>query len=290
VSDFAVNPDVGLWERNAVLNGRNSFYVTPDHVGTLSIKTVLNGEGSWITPAGRYRLTPGSFLVLNEGQQYSVDIRARETVETFCVFFKPGFMEGVSEGLSRDWDGMLETDISPRSAGFYERLNPADDFVSPHLERLRRMVRGGQGSEIHADEILMQIAEGLLNNQGLAAKQRESLDLAKGATREEIYRRLNIARDFMIASLDKPADLKSIAETAALSPFHFHRLFKRAYRETPHEFLTKMRLAKARHLLKTTDLPMHEIAWAIGFESAAAFTKLFTRATGSSPTSFRRTG
>jgi AraC-like DNA-binding protein len=215
-------------------------------------------------------------LVLNHGQRYSVDIRGKELIETFCVFFKPGFMEGVREGLQQNWDGLLGAPAAVDRIGFYERLNPTDDLVSPQVAHLEKLVRRGQGSELEANETMMRIAEALLRNQNEATRQRESLDLAKNST-----------RDFMIANLEKPADLAAIAATATLSPFHFHRLFKSAFRQTPHEFLTAQRIVKAKGLLRNSARPMHEIAWAVGMESAAAFSKLFARTTGMSPSAFR---
>jgi AraC family transcriptional regulator len=288
VVDFAVNPDVGLWQINAVLNGQNSYYVTDEVEGTLSIKSIVSGEGSWVTPSARYRLDPSSYLVLNHGQRYRVDIQSNELVETFCIFFKPGFVDRVRHGAKQSWDGLLQMENDKGSGSeFYERLNPADDLVSPQLSALRNIVRCGQASELEPNEAMMRIAQALLRSQTNATIQRESLDATKESTREEIYRRLCIARDFMIANVDKRADLNAIASAACLSPFHFHRLFKSGFGKTPHEFLCEIRLAKAKLLLKSTGLTMTEIAWRIGFESQAAFTKFFSKCAGIPPTAFR---
>jgi AraC family transcriptional regulator len=285
---FAVNPDVGLWERNAVLNGRNSHYVTGDVEGTLSIKTVLNGEGSWTTPNGRYRLDPGSYLVLNRGQSYGVDIRSRETVETFCAFFKPGFIERACSGISSDWDGLLEAEHPTAEIEFYERLNPANDLVGQHMLGLRKVVRGGPQSELEAEEAMMRLAESLLREHVSARRQRDRLDLAKPSTREEIYRRLGSARDYIMAHLDSSLDLETISQTASLSPFHFHRLFKASFGVTPHDFLVEQRVAKAQRLLSKSSQSVTEIGWAVGFETPAAFSKFFSRSTGSSPSAYRQ--
>lgn len=288
MGSFAVNPDIGLWDRNAVLNGQNTYYVTGQVEGTLSIKTVLNGEGTWATPNGRYRLDPGSYLVLNRGQTYGVDIRSAETVETFCAFFRPGFVEAVAEGLCRDWAGLLEEEDASPEAGFYERINPAGDLVSAEMSRLRKLVRRGADTEMEAEETMIRLAVALLKTQRETRQQRDALDLARASTREEIYRRLNVARDFMIAHLDQATDLDQIAAAANLSPFHFHRLFKNAFGMTPHEFIVERRIERSKRLLSTSAAPMAEIAWAVGFESPAAFSKFFSRSQRISPSSFRK--
>jgi AraC family transcriptional regulator len=285
---FAVNPDVGLWERNAVLNGRNTHYVTGENEGTLSIKTVLNGVGHWVTPTSRYRVEPGSYLVLTSGQRYGVEIRSSEPVETFCAFFRPGFMERVLEGLDSTWDELLEGENPVTEMGFYERLSPSDDLVGDHMLGLRNVVKGGQQSELEAEEAMIRLAESLLREHLCARRQRDRLDLAKPSTREEIYRRLNLARDYILGHLDSSLDLETIAQNACLSPFHFHRLFKASFGVTPHEFLVEQRLSKARRLLARSSQSITEIGWAVGYETPAAFSKFFSKSTGTSPTAYRQ--
>jgi transcriptional regulator GlxA family with amidase domain len=92
----------------------------------------------------------------------------------------------------------------------------------------------------------------------------------------------------MLAHLHESIDLESIAEAACLSPFHFHRLFKAAFGMTPHEFLVARRFEKSRRLLTKSSLSMTEIAWAVGFESQASFSKFFTKSAGLSPKAFRK--
>ena len=72
-----------------------------------------------------------------------------------------------------------------------------------------------------------------------------------------------------------------------MSPYHFHRMFKRAFRQTPMQFLQEYRLRSARRLLATTDEQVTTIALAVGFESLGSFSWLFRRRFGLSPRQFR---
>src|SRR5262245_12180068 len=144
---FAVNPMIGMWERNAVLNGGNSYYVTGKVEGTLSIKTVLNGTGYWVTDNHRYRVDAGTYLVLNQGREYGVDIRSRDIVETFCLFFRPGFAEGIADSLSLKNEELLDGKTTHNTFGFYERIHPEDETISPLIWDLRRMLLRGQESD-----------------------------------------------------------------------------------------------------------------------------------------------
>src|SRR5947207_8163849 len=101
---FAINPRwTDLPNCSAVLHGLPRDYSVSNYKTTLSIKTVLRGSATYQTPDGRYLVTPENFLILNQGQEYSMEVDAASHTETFCPFFQPEFVP---------------------AGGFYERLYP----------------------------------------------------------------------------------------------------------------------------------------------------------------------
>lgn len=100
--------------------------------------------------------------------------------------------------------------------------------------------------------------------------------------------RLGRSRDFLADALDSPVCLADAAREAYYSPFHFHRLFARTFGETPHEFLTKERIEKAKFWLRTSDLPVSEICFLVGYESVGTFSARFHRTVGCPPSEYRR--
>jgi len=109
----------------------------------------------------------------------------------------------------------------------------------------------------------------------------------RAATREELYRRVYLARDYIAASYDQPITLDSVARVASLSPNHLLRTFKQAFGQTPHQYLTAVRLTRARHLLATTERSVTDICMSVGFESLGSFSWLFRRQIGMPPNAFR---
>lgn len=104
---------------------------------------------------------------------------------------------------------------------------------------------------------------------------------------ENISPDLQAARAFMDAHLDQPLDLAQIAARANYSPYHFIRAFRKAFHETPHQYLIRKRLEKAKELLATTNMPVTEICFAVGFESLGSFSTLFQKRVGWAPTVYR---
>lgn len=105
---------------------------------------------------------------------------------------------------------------------------------------------------------------------------------------EDLRQRLFRSRDYLATHLDQPVCLEDAARAACLSQFHYHRLFTRAFGETPHAFLTKRRIEQAKRLLARDQLPVTEVCMAVGYESLGTFSARFRAAVGSSPSDFRR--
>jgi AraC-like DNA-binding protein len=103
-----------------------------------------------------------------------------------------------------------------------------------------------------------------------------------------LERHLLRARDLVDSRYDEPLDLRTLAREAHVSPRHFSRSFRRVFGETPHQYLLSRRLERARHLLRTTEMPVAEICLGVGFTSVGSFTTTFTRQIGVSPTTFRK--
>ena len=82
--------------------------------------------------------------------------------------------------------------------------------------------------------------------------------------------------------------LIDVASSVNMSQYHFSRLFKKACGYSPHEYLILTRLNRAKHLLKTTELPIKTIAQSVGYQNVTTFTNAFTGRVGLSPTLFRK--
>ena len=102
-----------------------------------------------------------------------------------------------------------------------------------------------------------------------------------------LYRRVVHAKIFIDEHFGDNIDLDNIADEAYFSKFHFIRLFKTIYNKTPHQYLTMIRIEKAKMLLKTNVL-VSEVCYAVGFESISSFTGLFKRTVGITPSAYQQ--
>lgn len=93
--------------------------------------------------------------------------------------------------------------------------------------------------------------------------------------------------DYIYGHLDEPISLQQLADVLHLSRYHFCSAFRRATGFTPHRWLVRLRMERARELLLDSRLPITEIALAVGYQTPSSFTYAFRLAFGTTPTAFR---
>jgi AraC family transcriptional regulator len=96
------------------------------------------------------------------------------------------------------------------------------------------------------------------------------------------------AAERVAADLDRALDLQALAREAALSPLHFHRIFRGMLGETPLELHRRLRLERAASALASTGAPITDVAFSAGYETHESFTRAFREHYACSPTEFRR--
>ena len=102
----------------------------------------------------------------------------------------------------------------------------------------------------------------------------------------DLYERIAAAKVYIDENFREPINLEAISQQAFLSRFHFHRIFTQVYRSTPHQYVTRKRLDKARDLL-AHNKPVTEVCNEVGFESIGSFSMLFKKEVGFAPQYYR---
>jgi len=100
--------------------------------------------------------------------------------------------------------------------------------------------------------------------------------------------RLKRVQALVAASLDDPLRLAGLAAAAGLSPMHFAAQFKAATGQRPHDYLLRQRITRAMHIMMGEDMPLAQVAHAVGFQSQSHFSTVFKRITGETPAAWRR--
>lgn len=285
-----INPAAAqLGSINAILAGTSTYYWVRDFPGTLSIKSVTQGEAVWRTARRRFPVTPSSYLALQDRQIYSLEIDSHWPVSTFCVFFRRGFVEDICRCLTTEVDALLQNPQSsaPTFLEFSVHLERTAGPVAECLQKLRQKSLAPAGPDL-ADDDFLPLAEAFLREESSLRGRAMHIPAVRAATRLEVFRRILRGRDFLLASIGEPCHLEETAKAAALSPFHFHRAFKSIFGQTPHAYLSAERLRQARILLESGHHSVTETCFACGFSSLGSFSALFHKKFGLSPVAYQK--
>jgi AraC-like DNA-binding protein len=262
--------------------------VVRDFPGPLSIKSVIDGHVTWIVDGHDLVVDSNSFLVLNDGQKYSMDLDAPQAMETCCAFFSHGFVEQVAHDATTPLQASLDAPTrKPPSLDFLSRLH--QDSTGSILPRLRSLAErcSGELQPSGFEEDFLVLSEKLLLLYREITAEISRVPATRASTREELFRRLQAAREFIHGCADQPISLKEVAREACLSRYHMHRAFTRVFRKTPHAYLTALRLERAHAFLKSGRTVM-ETCLEVGFSSPSSFSRLFSGRYGVPPSAVRK--
>jgi len=257
------------------------------YAGPLSIKTVLAGQVTWMVGGRELVVDRSSFLILAAGERYSLNIHAAQPVETCCAFFSPGFVERVALDATSPLEQALD---SP------DRVAPALPYLSAlHGDRERALVGHVQSlaqrcrrelapSGFEQDFLLL--AEKLLHFYQQIREQAVRVPAMRASTRQELFRRLLLGREYIHSQSSGPLSLETVARAAGVSQFHFHRGFTQAFEQTPHAYITALRLDRARQMIASGTRVL-DACLEVGFSSPSAFSRLFRSHFGETPSAVR---
>jgi AraC-like DNA-binding protein len=101
-----------------------------------------------------------------------------------------------------------------------------------------------------------------------------------------VYIHLLRAKDLIDREYAGQLDVPALARAAHASTAHFSRSFKRAFGETPHQYLLRRRIERAKELLRGAEMSVTEVSLEVGFRSLGSFSATFRELVGTSPSEY----
>ena len=243
-----------------------------EHVVLMSLTNGCKGE--LITSSGigvRGTQTRGNICVLPSGLEHQAAL------------------EGQSEHLALYVDASLITKAAS-DAGLSgnveiaERYTQADRVISSvGMALLGELDSEGLSGRLYAESLANVLAVHLLRHYAISTSRPVTFTGGLSA------QRLRQVTDFIAGNYSRDLKLNELAQVAGMSSFHFAREFKRTTGTTPHQYLIKFRIERAKALLAKNELPLIEVGLRSGFSHQSHFTRLFRRITGTTPHSYRLT-
>lgn len=160
-------------------------------------------------------------------------------------------------------------------------------FTDPRLRGLvtavhAEMMAGFPSGRLFLDSVEQAIALALINGH------------AAGHLPVQIHRgglgsaRLRKIKELVDAKLDADLSLDEMAQSVELSTAHFARMFRKSTGETPHQFVLRQRIGRAKAMLRAAEGRVLDVSVACGFKTQQHFAQVFREVCGTSPTEYRQ--
>lgn len=243
----------------------------PEVQGWPSICVVRHGTFSYREGLQTRVLAKGFLLLGNPGREYTVSHEHCGGDVCLVFDFEP-------RAFSRLLDELFRR--APRTPFVQPVLPPIPRVHAMVLETLEMLAAGP--TPLGLDELGHELAALVLER----SSGREA-EPASARASIRLRRTIHESLEFLDHSSTAAVRLADAARAAGLSPFHFLRIFKRECGVTPHQFVLHTRVRRAMELLLESELPVTEVAFAVGFGDLSNFNHAFRREVGCAPTAFR---
>lgn len=226
--------------------------------------------GQWVAN----RVSAGDFFLTNAPEPYELKWTAEGDQPFAVMHLHLGLQllqRATAEVLGKDIQLELR-DVSGEQ----------DRILSALLEPLRvELMSAADPSAMFVQGLAQSLAVHLVRHYGTAS-------LAEKRPRGGLPAfKLRRVTDLMEAQLDQEFQLGQLARSLGLSEFHFGRAFKKSTGYTPSHYFIRLRMERARQLLRETARPVIEIALEVGYTSASHFAQVFRREVGVPPSEYR---
>ena len=241
-----------------------------EHVVLLSLTDGCKGE--LITSSGigvRGTQSRGNVCVLPAGLEHQAALAGNS--EHLALYLDPSVIAKAA----------ADAELS-ESFELAERYTRSDKVInSVGMALLGELNSEGLSGRLYAESLANVLAVHLLRYYSVPSTKSVVFTGGLSGTR------LRHVTEFISDNYNRDLKLAELAQVAGMSSFHFAREFKRSTGTTPHQYLIKFRVERAKALLAKNDLPLIEIGLRSGFSHQSHFTRLFRRLTGTTPNAYR---
>ena len=257
-------------------------------LGPISLFVNIKGSSTTTINGRRSPVDETTYTISNRRQPYTLEIDGSEQVETFNIHIGEQFAEKLLQGYTNPSATLLDNvnETPAKQVDFYNQLYRRDEEFNGIIKKLHWL--GGEEifDKMLFEETLATLLLYLLRGHTHVLDALAGLPAVKGSVKAELYKRVSIGADYILAYYKENIQLDDIAAAACLSKFHFLRLFKEVYKTSPHQYIQQLRMDSAYIYLAGGER-VSNIATLLGYENSNSFSRIFKQRTGVYPTQYR---
>ncbi|MBO9154966.1 helix-turn-helix domain-containing protein [Chitinophaga sp. GCM10012297] len=247
-------------------------FVIPVHLQQATVVMIYNLEGDAVLQTGKHsplQLLGNQYALLSlQPDQHSFRLEAGRN-RLLLMQLGPSIFSQLDENcISNPYEAPRPATIKKDNLGQLAELEQTQ--LCGEIWQLKRQV------------LLLNLLFKTLDDMGAAYRKEET------SIYHRDYPTYKKVKDYITQNIDKKLSIQILASRFGIQPTQLRRGYKKIFHHHLADHIRELRLERARKLLAKTELPVHEIAWEVGYESAAGFSRVFSNHYKLSPSDFRR--
>jgi AraC-like DNA-binding protein len=253
----------------------HKYYTTREALDSFLIKLTVSGQGVLEYNGKTKSIGPGHFFWIDcmNHQKYYTDPAVGHW-DVIWIHFNGPTARAYYDAFLRLGNGNISgelADTSSLSALLSSLLNPSStpDYPFDTEQNLFEL-------DVHTSGILTQVLIECISSTGISGKVHHIPPIVCKI------------RSYLVANYNNKITLNHLAAHFNLDPYYLQKLFKRSLGQSPIEYIIHLRMNKAKNLIRTSDLSISEIAYAVGVDNISHFSRQFKKLEGMTPVEYRR--
>jgi AraC family L-rhamnose operon transcriptional activator RhaR len=247
---------------------------------------VSKGSGTFWINGKKHKVSAGDTFIAKPGQPHEIVSARRDPLD---IYFWAHTVEPL-DGAAASANSSTEATISALLALLPNASTPLVKIksIDPVLRLMSHEMSARQPGYVHM--INMLFGKLVVDTARAASPGAVPSEAAGVRSRSASESLVQTAMQYLLDNLGHRFEVRDVAAQVNLSERQLSRIFHKATGESILAYLTRLRIERAMHLLLNSDLPIKQVAAAVGHPDTHYFTTLFGRHTGTTPAAFRRSG
>ncbi len=239
----------------------------------LALKYVAQGHETYLINQQIVDVPQGHFILLHQDENYeAITPKNSRQINGICIDLNPDIFS-IHLNDSKQSDFLFNTAFDCANSTPF-----GNAFKGLHVDEKK--------SEVDGLALLQSFSNKLQDFSIELYKLQRVIDVQKTKTQSILIPRLLSSRNFIYKNFRSKITLDLLAQQSNISKYHFLRLFKQCFEQSPQELQEQLRMTMAKQLVLKEKYSFSEIAFHLGYNDLAAFSKQFKRIFGVPPSKY----